>query len=898
MPRKILIVDDNVMNRLLLKNVLCKDYTLCVGGGVDVILDAMEDYYIIEQNGLEISDVYYTAPLALLTNKVSAAEVQRLILPKTTLLNESHYRTIFDGKTLVADAPATLQETAERIKSGAADGSYMGYYSAEWLSNADVTGKLRSLMAPKHERTFVYAVRTDESYLLLSSLNKAVGSLSTDFVASIVTADTEYPDAGFSLKGFVYKNPALAVLAALLLAGIVVTILMLADKNRRAYKELQRSRFLERYIGYLCDLHYKVLEVDFDLKTRKQYRKRNGVVEIDERDDFTAFDIESIHPDDRDACLAVFAPSSIRELAAAGKDEGYVESRMRSDSGEYRWYGFMLKLIPKDEQHPFSAMLLIKDVNDLRLERDRSHAMLVDALDAANTASRSKSAFLSNMSHEIRTPLNAMIGYMTIASASIDNRDKVLHCIDSAGVAARHLLSIINDVLDISSMESGKMKLAKERFDLKEQLSGITSVFYQQCKQKGVAFAISINALTEEWVVGDPLRVNQILMNLMSNAVKFTSSEGSVSLAVVQTKLTESQVFIRFIVKDTGIGMSEEYLERLFSPFEQESVQTARRYGGTGLGMSITCNLVSLMGGKIDVESKQGKGSVFTVTLPFGRTENAEPKAISTDFSKLRVLVVDDLANECDYVRALLNRCGVRSETAQSGEEAVQLVAARKNTPEKFDLCIIDWNMPGLNGVETTRLIHKECDLDIPIIIATAYDISEFEEDAIAAGATKIISKPLFQSTLFDLLVSTYGKYGVAAEDENDIPDLSGMQILLAEDNEMNVEVAAAILELAGITADVARNGREAVELFLQNAETYDAILMDVQMPVMDGYAATQAIRDSGQARAKSIPIIAMTANAFAEDVSASLAAGMNGHLSKPIETQQLFGTLKRIGRR
>ena len=689
----------------------------------------------------------------------------------------------------------------------------------------------------------------------------------------------------------------LSVVIVILFLGALLTALLLFEQNRRARKELLRSRRMERYIGYLCDVYDKVLEVDFDERTRRQYMKRDGAIEIEQRNDFTGFDIESIHPDDVAASLAVFEPSAVRALVTAGEDERYVESRMRGKDGEYRWFSFLLKLIPKDDEHPCSAMLLIKDVDDLRREREHNHDLLRSALDAANAASRSKSAFLSSMSHEIRTPLNAMIGYMTIASNAIDNREKVVHCIDSAGVAARHLLSIINDVLDISAMESGKMKLSCERFDLKEQLNDIATVFYQQCKLKNIQFTISVDGLTEEWVEGDAMRVNQILMNLMSNAVKFTS-EGGVTLCVEQTTCSETQVYIRFIVRDTGIGMSEEYLERLFAPFEQESAQTSRKYGGTGLGMSITRNLVNLMGGQIDVASKRGEGSAFTVTIPFTRTENCELPSTAKDFSHLRVLIVDDLENECEYIHALLDRCGVYAESAHSGEEAVRLVGLRRDTPERFDLCIVDWNMPGLNGVETTRRIHAECDPGIPIIIATAYDIAEFEDEALSAGAAKIISKPLFQSTLFDLLMSTYGKYEPMAEEDDEVPDLSGMHVLLAEDNEPNIEIAVDLLEIAGVTADVARNGLEALELFRAHKERYDAILMDVQMPLMDGYAATRAIRESDCVRGKTIPIIALTADAFAENVAAALAAGMDDHVAKPIETDVLFAVLKRAFQR
>ena len=536
-----------------------------------------------------------------------------------------------------------------------------------------------------------------------------------------------------------------------------------------------------------------------------------------------------------------------------------------------------------------------KDAEREREERkkeEESRKILEDALKVAEEASKAKGTFMSRMSHEIRTPLNAVIGYMDIAKDSEDNPDKMMHCIENSGMAAKHLLSIINDVLDISSIESGRMKIAKEEFDLKRQLTSISTIFFNQAKNKKVKFDVHLEHVTQEWVIGDSLRLNQILMNLLSNAVKFTPEDGVVSLTVTQVNIDDVTVYMKFTVKDTGIGMSEAYQRKLFQPFEQESALTAQKYGGTGLGLSITNNLIHMMGGSIDVKSKQGEGSTFVVSLHFERSKRVGEN-IQHDYSHVRALVVDDDKASCEYMQSLLKRCHVKCDTVNDGNAALKQIKRRADSEYKYDLCIMDWNMPEMNGIETARRIKEECHTEIPIIIATAYDITEFEDQAKQIGIDKIIAKPLFQSTMFDLLVSTYGKYEPIEEKEKNYESIKGLKILLAEDNPMNQEIAIDILTKAGMVVEAVSDGKQAYDAFVNSPEgTFDVILMDIQMPVMDGYQATGEIRRSNHKEAQTIPIIAMTANAFVEDVNAALASGMNGHIAKPVDYGKLYTVL------
>lgn len=524
--------------------------------------------------------------------------------------------------------------------------------------------------------------------------------------------------------------------------------------------------------------------------------------------------------------------------------------------------------------------------------------ILKDALKQAESASQAKGDFMSRMSHEIRTPLNAVIGYLDIAKDEKEDTEKVAHCLEQSSIAAKHLLNIINDVLDISSIESGRMKIADEDFDLTQLIHSLTTIFYAQAKKKGVKFDVNVDDLSEEWVCGDSLRVNQILMNLLSNAIKFTPENGEVRLLIRQVGLHDEKVHLQFKISDTGIGMSREYSERMFTPFEQESATTAKNYGGTGLGLSISNSLVKMMGGTIEVETEQGKGTTFTVMLAFGMSNGKASAHLTTEsFSKLRALVVDDEENACEYIGKLLGRCGVKCDTVTSGKKAVRRVKNRLASEYPYDFCIVDWNMEEMDGLETARQIREICGKDIPIIIATSYDYSSIIDEARQAGVDKIVSKPLFQSTLFDLLVNTYGKYEpTVSKKEKRKVDFHGKRVVIAEDNAMNMEIAVDILSKAGLEVIPVVNGKEAVDVFAASApNTIDAILMDVQMPVMDGYEATRAIRKLNHPQAKTIPIIAMTANAFTSDVNAALASGMNDHIAKPISYERLFDTLSRL---
>lgn len=533
-----------------------------------------------------------------------------------------------------------------------------------------------------------------------------------------------------------------------------------------------------------------------------------------------------------------------------------------------------------------------------RTEERRTNQALQDALESAQKANNAKKNFLSRMSHEIRTPMNAIIGMTTIAAASIKDSEKVENCLGKISYSSKHLLMLINDILDMSRIDNNRMSINKEPFELYQFLNSFVSVVYPQASDKGVEFTEKTVGFSEHTTyIGDAFRLNQILLNLISNAIKFTAAGGKVHLEVTRLSTRGKKSWLRFAVSDTGIGMDKSGLDRLYTPFEQADASIAGKYGGSGLGMSITQNLVSLMGGYIKVESTPGEGTTFTVELPFELSETALYPLQKGDLENLEVLVVDDEKDICEHTVLLLEKMKIHAEWVLSGAEAVERAVLAEANGCGFQVCFIDWKMPDMDGIETARQLREKIGPDTPIIIISAYDWSEIEEEARAAGVNAFIAKPMFQSSIYNALVNvTNGSFGTAKTKTNiEGNTLGGKCMLVAEDNALNMEIIVTLLEMNGAKVEMAENGQEAVNRFLQSEAGYfDAILMDVQMPVMDGCEATRQIRSSEHADARRIPIIATTANAFEEDVAVVLEAGMDEHIGKPIDIKQLYEILSR----
>ena len=565
---------------------------------------------------------------------------------------------------------------------------------------------------------------------------------------------------------------------------------------------------------------------------------------------------------------------------------------VHQQTGERRWFHIVAMGSEVDRKKKYILVM-----SDRTSDRKMNQA-LSEAVRAAETANRAKSTFLSNMSHDIRTPMNAIIGFTTLAVNNIDDKKRVRDYLSKILFSSNHLLSLINDILDMSRIESGKIHLEETEVSLSGVLHDLKTIISGQIHAKQLELYIDAMDVTNEDVYCDKTRLNQVLLNLLSNAVKFTPAGGTVSVRLKQFPgTTKGSGLYEIRVKDNGIGMSQEFVQKIFSPFERERTSTVSRTQGTGLGMAITKNIVDLMGGSIEVQTEQGKGTEFIVRLPFRIQPGHHRIEKITELEGLKALVVDDDFNTCDSVTKMLVRVGMRSEWTLSGKEAVLRARQSVELGDAFHAYIIDWRLPDMNGIEVTRQIRSLGD-DTPIIILTAYDWSDIEVEARAAGVTAFCAKPMFMSDIRDTLMTAIGQKQAEAEAAI-LPaaglDFKGRCILLVEDNELNSEIAVEILNEYGFLVDTAKNGAEAVEK-VKNSKpgNYDLVLMDVQMPVMNGYEATKQIRALADPGLAGITILAMTANAFDEDRKKALECGMDGFLSKPIVIEELVGILQK----
>ncbi len=604
---------------------------------------------------------------------------------------------------------------------------------------------------------------------------------------------------------------------------------------------------------------------------------------------------ELLHDEDRERVLRAYW-AAVRDYTGGTAYD--VEYRLFTKHAGWRWFHSAGRLSRREDGSPITFVGLFLDVDDsktMAIQLEQQRLDLQDALVAAQHANRAKTTFLNNMSHDIRTPMNAIIGFTSLAAAHIDNTEQVQDYLAKITTSSNHLLSLINDVLDMSRIESGKVKIEEKETSLPEVMHDLKTIVQSDIASKQLEFYIDTADVVNEHVLCDKLRLNQVLLNLLSNAMKFTMPGGIVSVRVIQKPgAADGWAAYDFQVKDTGIGMSQEFLAHVFDPFERERTSTVSGIQGTGLGMAITKNIVDMMGGAISVASEEGKGSTFTVSLHFQTCSGPVRQEEIPQLKGLRALVADDDFNTCSSVTKMLSTIGMRSDWTTSGKEAVLRTRLAADQGDEYAVFIIDWLMPDMNGVEVVRRIRTIIGEDKPIIILTAYDWSDIEEEARDAGVTAFCSKPIFLSELRELLETPFIPRG--QEQPSSAPDISfaGKKILLAEDNELNQEIAIEILQSSGFDLDVVDDGQTAVErMSTAQPGQYDLILMDIQMPIMDGYEAAQRIRAMNRPGVTDIPIIAMTANAFDEDRRAALDAGMNGHIAKPIDVPKLMELLQ-----
>lgn len=538
------------------------------------------------------------------------------------------------------------------------------------------------------------------------------------------------------------------------------------------------------------------------------------------------------------------------------------------------------------------------DFTDSQKQQMEQEEKLRVALHAAQQANIAKSEFLSRMSHEIRTPMNAIIGLDILALEDPSLSFAVRDDLKKIGISANFLLSLINDILDMSRIESGKMVLRNEVFDFRKLIDDINMILHAQCREKNIDYECIIKGYTEEAYAGDETKLQQILINILGNSVKFTPPGGRIHFLIEQLSHDQERARMRFTITDTGKGIEEDFIPHIFDTFTQEENSNTTSYGGTGLGLSISKSLVEMMDGSIEVHSAKNMGSDFTVEVTLGLSSETiqwNRHVSNIDFTALKTLIVDDDIIVCQHTELILKQAGITAEWVCSGAEAIERIKSRNAAGNDYDLIVLDWKMPDMDGVTTAKEIRRIVGPNVTIIIITAYDWSDIEEKATRAGVNGFIRKPVFASSLmqaYEEIIDPETRISKKKSKYN----FTGRTILLAEDNMINAEIARNLLELGGLKVDVTENGQEALTAFCQStAGKYDAILMDIRMPIMDGLEATRAIRGSDHPDSNTIPIIAMSANAFDEDVRKSLESGMNEHLSKPVDVDILYETLDKL---
>ncbi len=751
---------------------------------------------------------------------------------------------------------------------------------------------------------FCFAVRRSDS-VLYSILNKALNNIDETMITDAVIRNS-YVKPKYTLKSFLIDNIALvAAIVGVFILTLIVFFFLYRKRVKQEQKILWETYEKEKKYIAAKEETFKIIGSLSRVYLCTYYvNLTDGVYQPITNLDFKDSDCLSLASAKKkiDKLIRGMVKEPYQEKLLAFLNFETLTKRMRDTDSLYTeyetkrhgWFRGSFISVERNAQGTLTyAIYAIQEINAEKEAQAQAQTAMQDAYEAANRANRAKSDFLARMSHDIRTPMNAIIGMTAIATAHLDDRARVSDCLKKITTSGRHLLTLINEVLDMSKIESGKLELAEEEFNLKELIDSVLSMMQLQIEKKEQKFHYTVKNMEHGDVIGDSLHIRQVFVNIIGNSVKYTPPGGTLKLSVSEKPIDKPRIgCYEFVFEDNGIGMSKEFISRIFEPFSRENESNNNRHvQGTGLGLSIVSNIVKMMGGDIKVESTQGKGSRFTVTI-YLRLQ--DEKSISFEqFVDIPVLVVDDRKESCENTCKILHDIGIKYETAVSGQDAVEKIQAAQN---RYFAILLDWKMPGTESAMAVSAIRSTVGDTIPIIVLTDYDWPEMESEAQAAGINTFVTKPLFQSHLTYLFKRLLNND--SDEDSNPLNRISsdtfaGKRVLMAEDNEINAEIAQEIFETAGLTVDHAWNGQEAVNMLLQSEPGYyDIVFMDIQMPVMNGHEASRAIRASERKDLKEIPIIAMTANAFAEDVQASIQAGMNQHIAKPLDIERLVKLL------
>jgi len=865
-----------------------------VAGKQDVAFPVGGSLYWAEQYGVYESSPVIRSEVSLIFKGDFTDSVF-----KSFAINEKSKMMDFLVKDQYPDAKIqyykSVEECLRAVQNGSVKATVLGNLrTIHILKNREFSNLSVKVLNIPNDKFFGVAFGNEP---LLKLLNRGLALTGDDFSLNLSYQYAEHLYKVTFWDNLVEHAEKVFIIVFLLLALVAVNVINRFRRiKRQAAKDQEQNERLSMQLDVIktiSDVYHSVFLVEVEnnsfsiIHTFESIERAVGSLRSDAQ---KALDLmtEKMIYDKYKPAMRVFNKISDWKNVLAETDSAYEEYEGLIQG----WCGVTLLVARRNSKgEPTHVLYISQEINrQKKIERN-----LQDALIQAEQANKAKTFFLNNMSHDIRTPMNAIIGFTSLAAAHIDNKERLKDYLGKITTSSEHLLSLINDVLDMRRIESGKVKLEEAEMHLPDLLHDIKTIVQTNVLRKRQELFIDAMDVSNEDVIADKLRLNQVLLNLLSNAIKFTGDGGTISLRVIEIPCeTSGYASYEFRVKDNGIGISPKFQSHIFEAFSREETSTVSGIQGTGLGMAITKNIVNMMGGDIQVVSEEGQGTEFIVTLQFRLSGDAKKYEPLPQLQGLRVLVVDDDANTCLSVSKMLREIGMAPEWTTSGKEAVFRAQDAKEQGAEFSTYIIDWLMPDMNGIEAVRRIRRVIGDDKPIIILTAYDWSDIELEAREAGVTAFCSKPLFMSELRSILASPFEK---AAEPKNVTKyDFKGTRILLVEDNPLNQEIASTLLSEAGFVVDVAENGKDAVDRLQEvPVDTYKLVLMDIQMPVMDGYEATRAVRKFENPAKANIPIVAMTANAFDEDRQKALEAGMNGHLAKPIDVQKLMKTLKEI---
>ncbi len=880
---------------------------------IDLVFPVGGGLYYSEQSGIYQSNTVESTATELVYKGEYSRDTESSFAVNQNNRMQYYYISTYFPEAKVTFYPS-IDACLDAVDSGEVSATTLnGLRANDIIKNSRHTGLSLKQLNHNDDRSFGVKIGNEG---LLKLVNRGINMVGEEYLLSLpyTYSNSLYK---YTAMDFIRDNIVTISMIAVIIAGLLLFLVIHGARRKKKEMEerlslseklIEQQKYREdqdRMITAMASDYRCVYHVDLDKDDAVCYREdpddneqTGESIHFRFHERFVWYAENFVDESDRQGFIEFVDPDNIRSALA---EKTIINFRYLVNR-DGRSYYEMIRMAgvrhpgDRDDNTVHAIGLGLTVIDEEMRENMAKNRMLSEALESAEAANRAKTAFLSNMSHEIRSPMNAIIGLDSLALREPSLTPETRGYLEKIGDSAAHLLGLINDILDMSRIESGRIVIRSEEFSFKTMIEQINTMVMAQCSEKGLKYECTLTGGVSDYYIGDDMKLKQVLINILSNSIKFTDVPGKVSLDISKVASFEEQTTIKFVIKDTGIGMDQSFIPRIFDTFAQENSDRKNKYGSTGLGMAITKNIVEIMNGSISVTSEKGVGTEFTVTITLRDCKKQRLATSYIDPSDMYVLVVDDEEVAAEHARLVLDEAGIRTDICFSGKEALDMLEIRHTKHDPYNLVLLDWKMPDMDGIETAKRIRELYDNETTIIILTSFNWDEIMDEAIHAGVDAFLAKPLFASNVIDEFDRAARKNNMSLYKEKKRESLEGKNILFAEDVEINAEIMKELLSIKNAKADHALNGKLAVEMFTSSAEGfYDAILMDIRMPEMDGLEATEMIRRLDREDAKKIPIIAMTANAFDEDVQRSLQVGMNAHLTKPVEPDRLYQTLEEL---